>query len=190
MSRFPTPDGSCPGPGCARPPPVRAPKTRPGRRARATPTSAAPAPRPPSAPPEPTPSSASGTAGSPAAAARRKARSPSARSILVIIWHLLNDPAARFTDLGPDYYASPHDTRPQDPATTSASSRPSATTSPSPPARKQPDTDRLTACRPRGPAATGPSRHAPNPGHVSGLRWFYFRSDHTRAMCQRAQFWR
>ena len=31
-----------------------------------------------------------------------------ARSILVIIWHLLADPAARFTDLGPGYYAGPH----------------------------------------------------------------------------------
>ena len=29
-----------------------------------------------------------------------------ARSILVIIWHLLTDPAARFRDLGPDYHAS------------------------------------------------------------------------------------
>jgi len=28
-----------------------------------------------------------------------------ARSILVIIWHLLNDPTARFTDLGHDHYA-------------------------------------------------------------------------------------
>jgi transposase len=27
------------------------------------------------------------------------------RSILVIIWHLLSDPAVRFTDLGPGYYA-------------------------------------------------------------------------------------
>jgi transposase len=27
-----------------------------------------------------------------------------ARSILVIIWHLLSDPAARFTDLGPDWH--------------------------------------------------------------------------------------
>ena len=25
-------------------------------------------------------------------------------SILVIIWHLLSDPAARFTDLGPDWH--------------------------------------------------------------------------------------
>ena len=29
-----------------------------------------------------------------------------ARSILVIIWHLLADPAARFRDLGPDYHAT------------------------------------------------------------------------------------
>ena len=27
-----------------------------------------------------------------------------ARSILVIVWHLLNDPDARYVDLGPDYY--------------------------------------------------------------------------------------
>jgi transposase len=26
------------------------------------------------------------------------------RSILVIIWHLLSDPEARFVDLGPDFY--------------------------------------------------------------------------------------
>jgi transposase len=28
-----------------------------------------------------------------------------ARSILVIIWHLLSDPAARYRDLGPDWHA-------------------------------------------------------------------------------------
>ncbi len=33
-----------------------------------------------------------------------------ARSILVIVWHLLADPAARFRDLGPGYYASRTDT--------------------------------------------------------------------------------
>jgi hypothetical protein len=27
-----------------------------------------------------------------------------ARSILIIIWHLLADPTARYTDLGPDYH--------------------------------------------------------------------------------------
>jgi transposase len=29
-----------------------------------------------------------------------------ARSIMIIIWHLLSDPAARYRDLGPDHYAS------------------------------------------------------------------------------------
>jgi transposase len=29
-----------------------------------------------------------------------------ARSILVIIWNLLNDPTARFRDLGADYHAT------------------------------------------------------------------------------------
>ena len=33
-----------------------------------------------------------------------------ARTILVIIWHLLTDPAARYHDLGPGYYASRTDT--------------------------------------------------------------------------------
>ncbi len=29
-----------------------------------------------------------------------------ARSILVVVWHLLTDPFARFCDLGPDYHNS------------------------------------------------------------------------------------
>ncbi|MGH3697663.1 MAG: transposase [Pseudonocardiaceae bacterium] len=33
-----------------------------------------------------------------------------ARSILVIIWHLLSDPTARFHDLGPDYHTTRIDT--------------------------------------------------------------------------------
>ena len=33
-----------------------------------------------------------------------------ARSILVIIWHLLADPDARYTDLGSGYYATRTDT--------------------------------------------------------------------------------
>jgi transposase len=37
---------------------------------------------------------------------KAKAQVAVARSILVIIWHLLADPAARYTDLGPDYVAS------------------------------------------------------------------------------------
>jgi len=36
---------------------------------------------------------------------KAKAQVAVARSLLVIIWHLLADPAARFTDLGPDYVA-------------------------------------------------------------------------------------
>jgi len=35
---------------------------------------------------------------------KTKAQVAVARSILIIIWHLLKDPAARFTDLGPGYY--------------------------------------------------------------------------------------
>jgi transposase len=36
----------------------------------------------------------------------KKANVAIGRSILVIIWHLLSDPQARYTDLGPDFYAS------------------------------------------------------------------------------------
>ena len=53
----------------------------------------------------PIPSSASATGGSSNAAASSGPWSP-ARSILVIIWHLLADPAARFRDLGAGYHAS------------------------------------------------------------------------------------
>jgi hypothetical protein len=35
---------------------------------------------------------------------KAKAQVAVARSILIIIWHLLADPAARFNDLGPGYY--------------------------------------------------------------------------------------
>jgi transposase len=35
---------------------------------------------------------------------KAKAQVAIARSILVIIWHLLHDPQARYTDLGPDYH--------------------------------------------------------------------------------------
>jgi transposase len=41
---------------------------------------------------------------------KAKAQVATARSILVIIWHLLADPAARFTDLGPGYYQARTDT--------------------------------------------------------------------------------
>jgi transposase len=39
-----------------------------------------------------------------------KAQVAVARSILVIIWHLLADPAARYTDLGHGYYQARTDT--------------------------------------------------------------------------------
>jgi hypothetical protein len=47
------------------------------------------------------------------------------RSILVIAWHLLSDPNARFRDLGPGYYAA-HTAPNAASATTSASSKPRA----------------------------------------------------------------
>ncbi|HEY2265183.1 MAG TPA: IS110 family transposase [Streptosporangiaceae bacterium] len=40
----------------------------------------------------------------------KKADCAVGRSILVIVWHLLNDPAARYRDLGPDHYARHADT--------------------------------------------------------------------------------
>jgi transposase len=41
---------------------------------------------------------------------KAKAQVAVARSILVIIWHLLSDPAARYADLGPGYYQARTDT--------------------------------------------------------------------------------
>ena len=38
-----------------------------------------------------------------------------ARSIMIIAWHLLADPAARYHDLGPDYCATPHQPGQEDP---------------------------------------------------------------------------
>ena len=42
--------------------------------------------------------------------ARRRGRAIAqvavARSIMIIVWHLLSDPRARYRDLGPDFYAS------------------------------------------------------------------------------------
>jgi transposase len=41
----------------------------------------------------------------PGGGGRKKAGCAVGRSILIIIWHLLNDPAARYHDLGPDWHA-------------------------------------------------------------------------------------
>jgi hypothetical protein len=59
--------------------------------------------RPPRLPPRPTPSWASATGAWSSAAASPKALVAIARSILVIVWHLLADPAARYHDLGAGY---------------------------------------------------------------------------------------
>ena len=53
-----------------------------------------------------------------------------ARSILVIVWHLLSNPGAHFHDLGSDYYTN-RIAPSRRPATTSANSKRSATRSPS-----------------------------------------------------------
>ena len=78
---------------------------------------------------------------------KKKAIVAVGRSMLVIIWHLLADPDARFHDLGADHYDRHVNTTAKR-ATTSASSKPSATTSPSNP---PPD---LTRCP--APAWSGP----------------------------------
>ena len=62
---------------------------------------------------------------------KAKAQVAVARSILVIIWHLLPDPAARYTDLGYGYYR-PGPIPTASSATTSGRSKRSASTSPSP----------------------------------------------------------
>jgi transposase len=95
----------CRGPGCHPGPSSPAPSTGPAPPARATPTSKA-------------------RFGEAATAAKtdtflgeryrrlvrrigkRRALVAVARSILVIVWHLLADPTARFHDLGADYHAS------------------------------------------------------------------------------------
>lgn len=61
---------------------------------------------------------------------RCKAKATIARSILVFVWHLLADPAARFTDLGAGCYQARIDTD-RNSATTSGRSRNSASRSPS-----------------------------------------------------------
>jgi hypothetical protein len=62
------------------------------------------------------------------------------RSILVIVWHLLSDEQAVFTDLGAITSPAMSTQRPRS-ATTSANSKPSATTSPATP---PPDSERKT----------------------------------------------
>ena len=72
-----------------------------------------------------------------------------ARSILVIIWHLLNDPTARFRDLGADYHTTRINTERQH-ATTSRNSMPWATASPSNPPPNPIPRHNTTRLRPPG----------------------------------------
>ena len=104
MSRFPTPRTWCRGRNCAHAPssPDRSPV--PARPARAHLTSMARSARPPPRPPRSTPSWANATGASSNAAASSRPLVTIARSILVIVWHLLTDSAARFHDLGSDYH--------------------------------------------------------------------------------------
>jgi transposase len=57
---------------------------------------------------------------------KKKAAVAIGRSILVSVWHLLRDDAAKFNDLGPGYCDSPINPDLRS-ATTSARSKPSAT---------------------------------------------------------------
>ena len=129
MTRFPTP-GTWPprrsSPPVSRiPPGRRRAKTRPGTATSTWPGSSARPPRPPAStdtlprralPPDRPPPRL------------QKAIVAIGRSILVIIWHLLSDPEARYTDLGSDFYAT-RSTPNAASAATSASSKPSATQS-------------------------------------------------------------
>jgi transposase len=97
----------------------------------------------------------------PGGGGRKKAGCAVGRSILVIAWHLLNDPAARYRDLGPAGTPGTA-TAAARPATPSASSKPSATTSSSPSGRTPPDHPApLTAYRYRQARAT--TRHGAIP---------------------------
>ena len=73
---------------------------------------------------------------------KRKALVAVARSILVIVWHLLADPTARFHDLGADYHASRIDQRPQDPQP--GAPAPGARPQGHPPARRLTNNTRLS----------------------------------------------
>jgi poly(3-hydroxybutyrate) depolymerase len=61
-------------------------------------------------PPPQTPSSANGSAASQSASAGTGPRCAVARSILVIVWHLLADPTSRYHDLGPGWHTRKADT--------------------------------------------------------------------------------
>ena len=88
-----------------------------------------------------------------------------ARSILVIIWHLLADRTARYHDLGASYHATRIDQEPQD-----AQPRPPAR---SPRLQRQPRTRRLNSRFTTTPGSAGHCRAPASVGHfpVSSRSW-------------------
>ena len=106
---------------------------------------------------------------------KRKALVAVARSILVIVWHLLADPTARFHDLGADYHTSRIDRRPQDP-------QPGA---PAPGARPQghPPARRLT----NNTRPTRPHQSRPGAGCHLPCRRSFSGQDGVAGSIQRAQ---
>ncbi len=104
------------------------------------------------------------------------------RSILIIVWHLLNDPAARYRDLGADWHARHTDRSRKSRKRPAASSRPSATTSSSPSGRMPLDLAApLTAySRRQARGHDSPSGHPDvcrNSSHAGQLRWLFSWSD-------------
>jgi hypothetical protein len=96
----------------------------------------------------------------PAAAARTRRSSPSAGSILVVIWHLLADPSTEFVDLGPPITTAVEAPNERS-APTSAACKPSATQSPSAPP-PDPANPIPAALRSAGRCRTSGHRHFSN----------------------------
>jgi hypothetical protein len=121
----------------------------------------------------------------PGGGGRKKAGCAVGRSILVVVWHLLNNRAARYRDLGSDWHAR-HTDRSCKARNAQRQLEASATTSSSPSGRMPPIPasgttalgscyEYLPCCHRRSWAApiTGSCRHAQNRGHLSGLRWLF-----------------
>ena len=175
MTRFQTADTWSPGPGSP-PSPASPGPARAGKKGQGNAYCAATAPRPPTAPPAPTPSSANGSAACPGASTANRARCAVARSILVIVWHLLATPTTGSPTSAPAGTPGTP-TAAARPATPSASSKPSATTSSSPSGRTPPDPgasdNRIAAAAAPGSARHGAISSARNRGHANGLRWLF-----------------
>ena len=106
MSRFPTPEALVSWAGLTPTARQSGPRKGRGRRGTATPTPSGSPSWPPTPPRTPTPSSGERYRRLASPRRRRaKGRLAVGRSILVIVWHLLNDPAARYRDLGSGWHA-------------------------------------------------------------------------------------